>query len=109
VAGKGVQPRMVIDGKFSTIGKVITCKAAVAWEAKGELVVQEVQLAPPQPMEVRIKVISTSICGSDILMWSSKASHFPRIFGHEAAGYGLLTFPLYQILCCNFFAIFLLT
>ncbi|CAM6070149.1 unnamed protein product [Sphagnum tenellum] len=70
----------------NTTGKVITCKAAVAWEAKGELVVQEVQLAPPQPMEVRIKVISTSICGSDILMWSSKGSSFPRIFGHEAAG-----------------------
>jgi hypothetical protein len=84
VGGKGVQPRMVIDGKFSTIGKVITCKAAVAWEAKGELVVQEVQLAPPQPMEVRIKVISTSICGSDILMWSSKVcvirAFNPKVF-----------------------------
>ncbi len=35
-----------------------------------------------------------------------QGSSFPRIFGHEAAGYGLLTFPLYQILCwgflCNF-------
>jgi hypothetical protein len=38
-----------------------------------------------------------------------QASLFPRIFGHEAAGYGLLTFPLYQILCCDFFANFLLT
>jgi len=33
VGGKGVQPRMVIDGKFSTIGKVITCKGIVVQNA----------------------------------------------------------------------------
>lgn len=72
----------------STIGKVITCKAAVAWEPKGEFVVQDVQVDPPQAMEVRIKVTHSSLCRSDVFFWANEslAHTFPRIFGHEAAG-----------------------
>ncbi|KAF5747277.1 alcohol dehydrogenase family protein [Tripterygium wilfordii] len=64
---------------------IITCKAAVAWGAGQELVMEEVQVSPPQPQEIRIKVVSTSLCRSDITAWES-GSIFPRIFGHEAAG-----------------------
>lgn len=64
---------------------VITCKAAVAWGAGEVLVMEEVQVSPPQPMEIRIKVVSTSLCRSDITAWQSHAI-FPRIFGHEASG-----------------------
>jgi hypothetical protein len=39
-----------------TMGKVITCKAALAMKAKAELIVDMVQIAPPQAGEVRIKV-----------------------------------------------------
>ncbi|CAI0400184.1 unnamed protein product [Linum tenue] len=64
---------------------VITCKAAVAWGAGEPLVMEEVELSPPHPHEIRIKVFSSSLCRSDISAWESQAI-FPRIFGHEASG-----------------------
>nr|KYP61705.1 Alcohol dehydrogenase-like 6 [Cajanus cajan] len=69
----------------STSHQVITCKAAVAWGAGEPLVMEEVQVSPPQQMEIRIKVVSTSLCRSDLSAWESHAI-FPRIFGHEASG-----------------------
>uniref|UniRef100_A0A3B4YK47 Cystatin domain-containing protein n=1 Tax=Seriola lalandi dorsalis TaxID=1841481 RepID=A0A3B4YK47_SERLL len=36
--------------------KVIKCKAAVAWEPNKPLVIEEIEVAPPQANEVRIKV-----------------------------------------------------
>jgi S-(hydroxymethyl)glutathione dehydrogenase/alcohol dehydrogenase len=39
-----------------TVGKPITCKAAIAFEAKKPLQICEVVVAPPQAKEVRIKV-----------------------------------------------------
>lgn len=65
--------------------QVITCKAAVAWGAGQPLVVEEVEVNPPQPEEIRIKVVCTSLCRSDITAWETQAI-FPRIFGHEASG-----------------------
>ncbi|KAI5591134.1 hypothetical protein POPTR_004G067000v4 [Populus trichocarpa] len=64
---------------------VITCKAAVAWGAGEALVMQEVEVSPPHPQEIRIKVVTTSLCRSDISALDSHAI-FPRIFGHEASG-----------------------
>jgi S-(hydroxymethyl)glutathione dehydrogenase / alcohol dehydrogenase len=42
-------------------GKVITCKAAVIWEAGGEFVVETIQVDPPKKGEVRVKIVSTGI------------------------------------------------
>ncbi|XVF21430.1 hypothetical protein REPUB_Repub12eG0089500 [Reevesia pubescens] len=69
-------------------GLVIPCKAAVAWEAGKPLVIQQVEVAPPQAMEVRIKIKYTSLCHTDLYFWEAKhhTPLFPRIFGHEAAG-----------------------
>ena len=38
------------------VSQVITCRAAVAWEAKKPLVIEEIQVAPPKAGEVRVKV-----------------------------------------------------
>ncbi|XP_057964734.1 alcohol dehydrogenase 2-like [Malania oleifera] len=72
----------------SSTGLVIPCKAAVAWEAGKPLVMQQVEVAPPQAMEVRIKIKYTSLCHTDLYFWEAKGQTplFPRIFGHEAAG-----------------------
>ncbi|KAK6938318.1 Alcohol dehydrogenase, N-terminal [Dillenia turbinata] len=72
----------------STAGKVIRCRAAVAWEAGKPLVIEEVEVAPPQAMEVRIKIAFTSLCHTDVYFWEAKGQTpvFPRIFGHEAGG-----------------------
>ncbi|KAI8535711.1 hypothetical protein RHMOL_Rhmol10G0194700 [Rhododendron molle] len=62
--------------------------AAVAWEVGKPLVIEEVEVAPPQAMEVRVKVLFTSLCHTDVYFWEAKRQTplFPRIFGHEAGG-----------------------
>ncbi|CAN0222712.1 unnamed protein product, partial [Laminaria digitata] len=37
------------------------CKAAVAWAANEPLKVEEVEVAPPQKGEVRVKVIANAL------------------------------------------------
>ncbi|CAN6480426.1 unnamed protein product [Victoria cruziana] len=72
-----------------TQGKVITCKAAVLWGPNEPFVIEEIQVEPPQPLEVRIKVLYTSICHTDLSFWKGEneaQQKFPRILGHEAAG-----------------------
>ena len=72
----------------STAGQVIRCKAAVAWEPEKPLVIEQVEVAPPQKMEVRIKILFTSLCHTDVYFWEAKRHNtlFPRILGHEASG-----------------------
>lgn len=72
----------------STAGKTITCKGAVCWAPGEPLILEEVQVDPPQCGEVRIKVLYSSLCRSDLTYWEDKPKIglFPRIFGHEAAG-----------------------
>ncbi|XP_071685976.1 alcohol dehydrogenase-like 7 [Rutidosis leptorrhynchoides] len=71
-----------------TSGKPIQCKAAIAREPGKPLVIEEVIVAPPKHREVRIKIICTTLCHSDVTFW--KLEHppaiFPRILGHEAVG-----------------------
>ena len=73
---------------MATAGKVIKCKAAVAWEAGKPLSIEEVEVAPPQAMEVRVKILYTALCHTDVYFWEAKGQTpvFPRIFGHEAGG-----------------------
>ncbi|XP_039000875.1 alcohol dehydrogenase class-3-like [Hibiscus syriacus] len=72
-----------------TQGQVITCKAAVAYEPNKPLVIEDIQVAPPQAGEVRIKILFTALCHTDAYSWSGKDPEglFPCILGHEAAGY----------------------
>ena len=67
---------------------VITCKAAVAWEAGQPLSIEEVQVAPPQKGEVRIKIIATGVCHTDAytLSGDDPEGKFPCILGHEGGG-----------------------
>jgi alcohol dehydrogenase len=46
--------------------------AAVAWGPGQPLVIEQVEVAPPGPMEIRVKVVSTSVCRSDVTAWQSK-------------------------------------
>lgn len=72
----------------STAGKPITCKAAVAWEAGKDLVIEDVEVGVPQAHEVRIQVYYTGVCHTDAYMLSGKDPEgaFPVIAGHEGAG-----------------------
>lgn len=70
----------------STQGKVIRCKAAVAWEANKPLDICEIEVAPPKAGEIRVKVISNALCHTDIytLDGHDPEGLFPCILGHEA-------------------------
>ncbi|KAK4273936.1 hypothetical protein QN277_017235 [Acacia crassicarpa] len=72
----------------TTAGQIIKCKAAVAWEAGKPLVIEEIEVAPPLAGEVRLKILFTSLCHTDVYFWEAKGQTpvFPRILGHEAGG-----------------------
>ncbi|XP_010916714.1 alcohol dehydrogenase-like 7 [Elaeis guineensis] len=72
----------------STTPKPIRCKAAVS-RAPGEpLRIEEVVVAPPRAYEIRIKIICTSVCHTDVTFWRMKGypGVLPQIYGHEAVG-----------------------
>ncbi|KAG1331211.1 alcohol dehydrogenase 3 [Cocos nucifera] len=84
-----VQPKIrKVEEIESTAGQVIQCRAAVAWEAGKPLAIEEIEVAPPKEMEVRLKILYTSLCHTDVYFWEAKGQTplFPRIFGHEAGG-----------------------
>ncbi|CAL5385898.1 unnamed protein product [Camellia sinensis] len=72
-----------------TAGKPIRCKAAVCRKAGEALVIEEIEVDPPKAFEVRIKILCTSLCHTDVTFWKlnvGPVAVFPRIFGHEAVG-----------------------
>eukprot|EP01121_Diplochlamys_sp_Union-15-3_P014627 TRINITY_DN4689_c0_g1_i1.p1 TRINITY_DN4689_c0_g1~~TRINITY_DN4689_c0_g1_i1.p1 ORF type:complete len:392 (-),score=70.10 TRINITY_DN4689_c0_g1_i1:101-1249(-) len=71
-----------------TVGKVIKCKAAVAWEAKKPLSIEEVEVGVPQKGEVRVKIIASGVCHTDHYTLSGQDPEgiFPCILGHEGGG-----------------------
>ncbi|XP_053410334.1 all-trans-retinol dehydrogenase [NAD(+)] ADH4 isoform X2 [Nycticebus coucang] len=73
---------------MSTKGKVIKCKAAIAWEAGKPLCIEEVEVAPPKAHEVRVQIVATSLCHTDALTIDPKFEDapLPVILGHESAG-----------------------
>jgi len=73
---------------MSTQGKVITCKAAVAWAPKEPMVIEDIEVAPPKAGEVRIKVLATGVCHTDAytLGGNDPEGLFPCVLGHEGGG-----------------------
>ncbi|XP_016153382.1 PREDICTED: alcohol dehydrogenase 1-like isoform X1 [Ficedula albicollis] len=73
---------------MATAGKVISCRAAVAWAPGKPLSVEEVEVAPPKAGEVRIKLVAAGICQTDehLLQGCFPKAEFPVIPGHEGAG-----------------------
>ncbi|XP_038884745.1 alcohol dehydrogenase-like 7 isoform X2 [Benincasa hispida] len=69
-------------------GKPIRCRAAVCRKAGEALVMEDIMVAPPMTHEVRIRIICTSLCHTDIKYWNMKdpPGIVPRILGHEAVG-----------------------
>lgn len=62
-------------------------KAAVCYEFGKPLVVEEVELDPPQMGEVKLKIAACAICHSDIhCIRGEWGGETPVVAGHEAAG-----------------------
>jgi Zn-dependent alcohol dehydrogenase len=65
-------------------------KAAVCYEFSQPLVVEDLQMDPPQTGEVKVRLAATAICHSDVHHvrgdWSEWGSYTPVVVGHESAG-----------------------
>ncbi|MFC1864325.1 Zn-dependent alcohol dehydrogenase [Chloroflexota bacterium] len=63
-------------------------KAAVCYEFGKPLVVEEVDIDPPQKGEVKVRIAATAICHSDIhVIKGDLGGRLPLVPGHESAGY----------------------
>ncbi|XBI75966.1 hypothetical protein VPH35_069264 [Triticum aestivum] len=65
--------------------------AAVSRAKGAPLVIEDIVVDPPKAYEIRMKVLCTSLCHTDITFWRGKEDFplppvFPRILGHEAYG-----------------------
>ena len=62
-------------------------KAVVFHELGKPLAVEDVDLAPPKAREVRVKVVASGLCHSDIhRLHGHLPSATPMVMGHEGAG-----------------------
>ncbi len=63
-------------------------KAAVAWQAKQSLTIEEIDLAGPKSGEVLVEIKATGICHTDYytLSGADPEGLFPTVLGHEGAG-----------------------
>ncbi|KAI5053997.1 hypothetical protein GOP47_0031108, partial [Adiantum capillus-veneris] len=73
--------------------------SAVAYEPSKPLQIENIQVAPPNSGEVRVKIVNTALCHTDFYTLSGKDPEglFPCILGHEAAGVsGIFLRPSYM-------------
>eukprot|EP01056_Protomagalhaensia_sp_Gyna25_P000870 Protomagalhaensia_sp_Gyna_25__869@NODE_141_length_4923_cov_34_183251_g111_i0_p3_GENE_NODE_141_length_4923_cov_34_183251_g111_i0NODE_141_length_4923_cov_34_183251_g111_i0_p3_ORF_typecomplete_len374_score40_37ADH_N/PF08240_12/7_4e32ADH_zinc_N/PF00107_26/8_4e29Glu_dehyd_C/PF16912_5/4_3e17AlaDh_PNT_C/PF01262_21/0_0024Shikimate_DH/PF01488_20/0_0962Hacid_dh_C/PF02826_19/0_23_NODE_141_length_4923_cov_34_183251_g111_i0571178 len=64
------------------------CRAAVAFGPNEPLQIVTIEVQPPSKGEVRVHLVATSVCHTDIYTWSGGDPEgvFPCILGHEGAG-----------------------
>ena len=62
-------------------------KAAVLYQRRAPLIIEEVDLRPPVTGEVRVQIKAAGVCHSDYHHWNSEyGSVLPLVLGHEVAG-----------------------
>ncbi|XP_051125965.1 CYP enzymes assisting alcohol dehydrogenase-like isoform X2 [Andrographis paniculata] len=65
----------------------LTCRAAIVWGDNQDPKVEEIQVEPPRSGEVRLKMLFSSICHTDVLgLRGFPTPVFPRVLGHEGVG-----------------------
>ncbi|WP_370277611.1 S-(hydroxymethyl)glutathione dehydrogenase/class III alcohol dehydrogenase [Pontibacterium sp.] len=68
--------------------KMIKSRAAVAWGPNQPLIIEEVDVMPPQKGEVLVRIVATGVCHTDAFTLSGEDPEgiFPTILGHEGGG-----------------------
>lgn len=56
----------------------------MAWEAAKPLSIEEVEVAPPQANEVRLRILFTSLCHTDVYFWEAKVT---EVFIYSSQNY----------------------
>ncbi len=66
----------------------IKTRAAVAWAPKQPLTIEELDLMPPQPGEVLVRIVASGVCHTDAYTLDGLDAEgvFPCVLGHEGAG-----------------------
>ncbi|KAF8082385.1 hypothetical protein N665_0829s0003 [Sinapis alba] len=84
-----------------TQGKVITCRAAVAWGSERAACNTRICVDPPQKMEVRVKILYTSIFHTDLGTWTGVLNeYFQGFLGMKLSGIHIgiyLSFKPYMV------------
>jgi S-(hydroxymethyl)glutathione dehydrogenase / alcohol dehydrogenase len=47
---------------------------------------EDIELAAPGRGEVRVRLVTSGVCGSDLTQWADEYTPIPSVLGHEAAG-----------------------
>ncbi|KAF8404644.1 hypothetical protein HHK36_009532 [Tetracentron sinense] len=91
---------MEIKNPSETSGKAIRCKAAVCRNPGEPLVIEEIEVSPPKAWEVRIKILCTSLCHSDVTFWKMPLDVVESIGEHvEEFKEGDLVVPVFLANC----------
>ncbi|MEM9766001.1 MAG: alcohol dehydrogenase catalytic domain-containing protein, partial [Pseudomonadota bacterium] len=63
-------------------------RAAIAWEPNKPLEIEEIDLEGPKEGEVLVRIVTTSLCHTDVFTLSGEDPEglFPCILGHEGCG-----------------------
>ena len=66
----------------------IKSRAAVAFRPKEPLKIVEIDVAPPQKGEVRVRIVASGVCHTDAFTLSGEDPEgvFPMVLGHEGGG-----------------------
>lgn len=64
-----------------------TARAAIVEQAESEFELKSVEIDDPGPHEVRIKIVATGLCHTDLsVKGGNLPTNFPVVLGHEGAG-----------------------
>ncbi|MED6122046.1 hypothetical protein PIB30_035967 [Stylosanthes scabra] len=73
---------------MTNTSQVVTCKGAVCWKVGEAVKIEEIQIDPPKANEVRLKMLYSSICHTDIstIQGSAGFKFYPLALGHGGVG-----------------------
>ena len=61
-------------------------EAAVCREAAGFPTIEALDLEPPRPGEIRVRLVAVGVCHTDIRVATRPMGPRPMVLGHEGAG-----------------------
>src|SRR6516165_5598908 len=68
-------------------GRAMNARAAVLYEVRKPVVVEDVELLEPGSQEVQVRWVANGVCHSDLHVITGDYPHpLPVVLGHEAAG-----------------------
>lgn len=67
-------------------GSEIEIQAAVAYDSDKPFAIASLMLKAPAANEIRVKIVATSVCHTDLMTKNKGLCEFPIVLGHEGSG-----------------------